>query len=888
MRRRGARGVRRSAPRLLGLLRDGAPFGLRDLRPLERLAGMPEGLELGTAAGAVGERVAVVAASRDDGDLIGWTRVAAALAGSEGAPSEFVIAAPAFLESTRRAAERAAGEGTPVRLLALPVLASGSDDATVLEQFGGRSTGVALPARSILDRVVRVVEGATAVAGVGAVRELPAGYALYMRGELVLRAAADSDGVTIALLAPRRRQLQVHEGNFARVGVELHEIVVGLARDPRLLEGPGAAREAAVPAVADAAGARVTAHYLPWRRDGERAVDWVGVDAGGRPVLGVVRDALTLADVPGLLAALDRLEAERDVWAPGSAGRPRLVAACPRVEGKARSLLIALGLEVQVRDADLRLRELEPPPRPAADEGALDGERRGRHRGRRRRRGRPEGDEAEERVAEARAPGGRERSGPQPDAAQPDAAQPDAAQPDAAQPDAAQPDAAQPDAAQPDAEAAVSRGTPPFEEAVGAESPEPLAREVREAGERPVEDVRARELFAPADPAPRLDAEAAERDEAEPDETPSDERQSDETEGDAAELEAAGLDAAEQVEGVPAVEPDSQPEEEPAIPVEPKRPRRMRAAIVVRDDLDSVLAGLVLARERRNVLQFWVCSQDGLMDYFKTGATDLSDNTDILLVGFTAQPVPHEVMVTAELYRGRLIWFDHHEWPVEDTERLREAIGGDSIVFASDATSSLAAVMSIAERRSRFTDKLVDLAGRRLSENDMQRWGYRMVALLQRLVASTGDQRAAVQAVLAGKPAELPEPEALYAAEAEWIEQHDPRMAYFGEYPMVVVHVPESLDAGEVARRLRARTGSRLSLAIRDGDDVVALGCNEEKRHINVLGLVDQLGDRVPWLRARSGGDRVGRLLVEDLPRHPERLDLLIGEIVRNKSVLYG
>ncbi len=873
MRRRGWRGGRgRSAPRLLGLLRDAAPFGLRELRPLEGLVDAPAGLELASAAGGAGERIAVAAASSDVGDLIGWARVAAALADEEAGPAELVIAAPAFLEWTRRAAERAAGEGTPVRLLALPGLATGSDDASVLESFSGRADGAyALPLRSILDRVVRLIEGAAAVAGVGAVRELPSGYGLYMRGELVLRVLADSDGATVALLTPRRRELQLQDSSFARLGVELHEIVLELARDPRLLDGRGAAREAVVPEVAQAARVRVTAHYLPWSRDGARAVEWVGVDAGGRPVLGFVRDALTVPDVPGLLAAADRIDAERDVWAPGAHGRVRLIATCHRVEGKARSLLTALGLEVQVRDAELRVQELpaaRPSPagrEPESESAAADAERPGRRRGRRRRRGRLEDEEARDREQTAEPPAALEGRREAP-----------------ARRESRRP--ADVDE-QLDSTAVGERGGATGE----SESRPATAEPVLEVSDTEVPEARGmdRESLEPDSVEPALEPDSVEPDERAPELEVAERAGAAELEEATEPREREELQESDAAEEPLEAEPEEQAEEEPA-PEEPKRPRRMRAAVVVRDDLDSVLAGLVLARDRRNVVQFWVCSQEALMDYFKTGATDLSDNTDILLVGFTAQPVPQEVLATAELYRGRLIWFDHHEWAVEDVERLREAIGLDSIVFASDATSPLAAVVGIAERRSRFTDKLVDLSGRRLSENDMQKWGYRVAGLVQQLVTTSGDQRRSVQPVLAGKPAELPDPEGIYAAEAEWIEAHSPRIAYFGEYPMVVVHVPQHLDAGEVARRLRARTAARLSLASRDGDDIVSLGCDEEKRYLNVLGLVDQLGGRLAWLRPRSGGDRVGRMQVEDLPRHPERLDMLIGEIVRNKSVLYG
>ncbi len=105
---------------------------------------------------------------------------------------------------------------------------------------------------------------------------------------------------------------------------------------------------------------------------------------------------------------------------------------------------------------------------------------------------------------------------------------------------------------------------------------------------------------------------------------------------------------------------------------------------------------------------------------------------------------------------------------------------------------------------------------------------------------------------------------------------------------MAVVEVPEALDAGEVARRVRLKTGARLSLAARSGDATVVLGCNDEKRYINVAGLVEALASRHAWMHSTPGGDRVGRLRVEGMGEHPERMETLIGDIVRQKSILYG
>jgi hypothetical protein len=330
-------------------------------------------------------------------------------------------------------------------------------------------------------------------------------------------------------------------------------------------------------------------------------------------------------------------------------------------------------------------------------------------------------------------------------------------------------------------------------------------------------------------------------------------------------------------------EPPSEPEPPRALP----RRRRPRATLVVRNDADAILAGLVLARDRRTTTSFRVVRQEDLISYLKGPANDVSDAEDLLVVGFTAQPHAREVLQIAELFRGRLQWFDHHFWPIEDLEALRNALGSESVLI-EEAANPLPLVDEVTERRSRFTDKLVDLSARRLSENDMARWGYRLVGLIQRMAAAPGEYRNAIGPVLTGKPAELPMPEGVFAGEARWVEENDPRVVCFGEYELAVCEVPEDLDPGEVGRRVRANTGARLSLCTRRGEDLVLLGASEEKRPLNVTGLVDVLGGIHPWAHARSSADRVGRVWIDERARHPERLDALIGEIVRRRSVLHG
>jgi len=627
----------------------------------------------------------------------------------------------------------------------------------------------------------------------------------------------------------------VNSGNFPRWGVDLHEIVVQLAQDPRLANGR--AEEAADESAAQA-GVRVVARWIPCSPEGTLFADWVGIDGQGRARVGIARERVRLVDAVAAATAMHVVGADRALWAPGSQGGVQIDVSATQIDPLAQRVLDSLAIRPMPAPPErTEIREVErvahapssgssddAPVPLRADEREGDPaeearERRGRRRGRRRRRG---------------GRGGERFAG----------------------------------------ETDAGEGRGPDAAAVAAD----FAAEADEALEFDGEGDESADSL--------LEAGEAQSPEGEPDA----DRVHETISGDDAEPGAAASDEepdsglAAESEPLPEPEAEPEPEEEPrALP----RRRRQRATVVVRDDPDAILAGLVLARDRRSTTSFRVLRQEDLIDYLKGPANDVSDADDLLLVGFTAHPHTRETLQIAELFRGRLQWFDHHFWPIEDLEILRNALGSES-VLVEEAANPLPLVDEVTERRSRFTDKLIDLSARRLSENDMSRWGYRMVGLIQRMAQSPAEYRSSIGPVLAGKPAELPLPEGVFAGEARWVEDNDPRLVCFGEYELAVCEVPGDLDAGEIGRRVRAATGARLSLCTRSGDDLVLLGANEEKRPLNVTSLVDQLGAAHPWARARSSADRVGRLWIEEREAHPERLDTLIGEIVRRRSVLHG
>lgn len=867
------------------MLRDVKGLGLRDVRALDRPMGTPDEIEIGIGQMGGERTVALVASRRDGADLPGWARVALWLAGEQGGAHEAIVGAPVISSRTRRAAAEEVGEGPILYLASVPQLAAAGEDVLELEP----AAGCAPLCTSLLDRIARIAEGAVAMTSAGAVRQAASGFLVYVHGERAVSISLDGEGVAVDFLVPDRRQLHVTDASFPRWSPQIHEDIVALARDPRITEGEAAARSRAAENAALDTGARVLSRWIPWHPGGVDPLDWAGIDRGGRPVLGIVRARVGLSDVPRVFAGLRLLEMERERWVPGSVGTPRLELTCEQIDGDAERLIEAIVGRVAERPIESRrsapvytgtssavVVEGTAPSEVTTASREEPSERRGRRRGRRRR-VRPRTDErargettlqddllgADEEIAEV-AEDVRERAHAEPDRS------------------------FEPSNGAVYGEYGTYGADEGAEEAAAPRDPDRDAERVdrregragRSRGRDRGRDRNRRRPDGESRDAGEAVYGAGEYGEPEPG-TPSVDRAA----------ESAGAEAEGSVEETggdreiamgPELGAEAVPEAEPA------RRRRSRAAIVVRNAPDSILAALVLARDRRNIVSFRVIAQDALMDFFRGPATDIPDNTDLLLVGFSAQPTPREIIDAAELFRGRLEWYDHHEWPVEDAERLRQAIGRDAFLLVEDGSSALPAIVASTERRSRLTDKIVDLAGRRLSEPDMRKFGYRLMGLVKRLAASPGEHRNHINPVLSAKPADLPDAGAVFAAEDEWLEQNDPRVVHFGEYQMAVVSVPSELDAGEIGRKLRLRTGVRLSLTMREGDEVVLLGCNEEKRSIHVVGLAEQVAQALPWVRAMSGGDRLGRLRIEGLGDHPERLDAVISEIAKHRSVLYG
>jgi hypothetical protein len=783
-----------------------------------------------------------------------------------------------------------------------------------------------------------VAAGGAALAGLGAkhggaVRTAPAGIELVFAGRPVALLRGDAQGVALEAWEPRRELQRLAPDALADAFDRFEGGLRKTLGDRRLREGEPALRMVLAARLAEHAGVHALA---PWPLAGPlgEGVDFVGVDGHGRAVVGVARTELGLlalgAALDGWIELVPRIAQLLPEAPAPNAAPPLLLLAAERFDPAAERVLSCLDVEARawdaagagrgepslvarplagrvergVRRAPAPAPEVTPRPRPAlapvvaeaepareeaepegaarprfeevslfdlAGDGEDGGDRsRGRRRGRRRRgrgRGRAAGAEGALRPAEEESDEDEES----------------------------------------EPEAAAVAEAPPGRRVRGARRARPPASPSRRRGRERGRD-RGRE-DRPREERERVPAPAALREEAGEDEDLEDE-----------ELVAlAEVPDVPEVEEEVAAEPGFEEEEEeeesdeearmrrerearrrariakvePEV-VPPPRPPRRRAAFLVHADRESIGAAVLLARETRLIEGIWIYPQADLMTFFRGVATDLREDTPICVIGFTASPA-RDTLQAASLYRDRLTWFDHHEWPPEDLERLREAIGAEAVHVDAKAGSVLPLVLTTCARRSRFSDKLVDLLAGRFSRHDWERWGRLWWWRLGQLAGKTGERRADLEALISGRPSDLSREASRAApppvpAEAEWAAGRDFRLVHFGGYALVRVPAPPELDLHLAARIVRERYAAALSVAWTEGGDRFTLGSDEgaSRRAFDLGAMVEHLAEKFGWVQPLADADHVARFRVEGAAAHPERIDEVVGEIAMGRSILEG
>jgi hypothetical protein len=925
-----------------------AELGLIELRALEPVGA--EDLPGSLAAFAFGEgpdgrrHLAGFAPHDASSALLASAALALRLREQSGFEGDAIAVAPRWDDESRRLLAVLEGSAPlALRAVEAPALAEAAGEVTpagATASWIPVRTVLRAPARAedraLLERAADALAGLAAKHG-GALRGFGESLELSVLGRRVASLRADASGVVLELLVLGRSSLHLATESLSDALDRLEGLLRKHLNDRRVREGEDGWRSRVLAALPGAADLR---DAVAWPLGGREvdALDAVAVAADGAPVVAGFRRQLTLPALREILGASLALEpflpeVLGDAKPPVRLGAPRLLLVAEGWDASVRALLPCLGLDVVCLDAGppgaraLVLRPLalgaraaapvaaaprgeigmgaapavppleaprteaergprpsfereraeRPPerfsrperaprperepfepaaraseaPGPAFEEVSLfdleeepgrGGEEAGRRRGRRRRgRGRGRGRrEGEGSLAEPR---GREegREGGEP-------------------------------------AGHGRRGRGPERGRGAAEEPEARAPRVRETEDEAVEDED--ELLTLAPEEPLFEAEPAPRvydDEEEEEEDPALARMHRERE----ERRRARIAKAA---------PEAQPEAEA-----PRAPRR-RVAVLAHADRDSVAAAVLLARDTRLLEGVWVYPQADLMTFFRGVATDLREDTGIHVIGFTASPA-RDVLQAAALYHDRLTWFDHHDWPPEDLEGLRRAIGADAVHVAPGSRSSLAAVLPACTRRSRFSDKLLDLVTGRFTQHDWERWGGLWWSRLGEIAQRRGDRRSDLDALLAGRPSDLAREAARAAAppspaEAAFAAQRDFRVVHFGGWTLVVVPVPASLDLHLAARIVRERYGAQISLAHPEepGSELLVLGADEGpgRRAIDLGAMVDHLAGKFAYVEALPDADHVARLRVRDLARQPERFDEVLGEIAMGRSLLEG
>ncbi len=883
--------------------------GARSLEPLEEPGVPPTFAALGVGEGTSGPLLVGFSPHHGGDAALAVVAAGLRLAEEQGFDGSWIAVAPQWGVASRR---RLGLLGAlPRELRALSDSSLAADDARVepeapaeppVVSMAQAAAALAEPAdRELFLRAAAALEGLAAKHG-GVLRGVPGGAELVL---LARRAARLStrNRVELESFLPDAASARLAPETLANELDRLEGLLRKRLNDRHIRSSDEGLRTQLIGPLAAAAELRGT-RLWPWPGADPELLDLVGVQPDGVPAVGALRRQLGL---PGLGSILDALAALRPalpalvggVGAPLRLSTPRLLLAAREFDPAALRVLPVLAVEARVweiaaprgRDPYLERRELgaraaparlAPPPARAAFPAPAPPSRPeevrpdeiARHELEPERptpapAARPRFEEVsvfdldEERVPQRnesdppsrrRRRGRRRRGGRRPEAEGGRAEAEDGE--------------AEPEAS------ATERGEGDVPVEPRADRPEPESSEADDLDDLDL----SRTLAALAEDLPDLE-EAPEPDYEE------------EEEEEAEASDAAGDPLAEREARRQARLAKAAPGPEPAAPA---RPTRRRAAIVAHADRDSVLAALLLARDIRLLDGFWVYPQSELMTFFRSVAIDLREDTPICVIGFTASPA-RDTIQAASLYAGRLDWFDHHQWPPEDLEALREAVGRDRVVVHPGAGSSVPAVLSVRARRSRFSDKLVELGTGAFSQHDYERWGRVWWQRLADVASRSGERRADLEPLLVGRPSDLareaaaaPPPPA--PAELAYLARRDFRLVHFGGHALVVVLVPPELDLHLCGRIARERYAASLSLCHRADDELVVLGGDESRsrRGLDLARMVQHLAAKHVWIEELPSTDHVARLRVRDLPSRPERLDEVIAEIAMGRSILEG
>ncbi len=917
-RRRGWRGGRDGnidAARWFQKIADDPAILLPELEPVE-VPDLPADFAVaGKGVDADGTPVRVSFSPNSGGDAwLGAVIIGMDIVASGASAGEILAVAPSWNAAARQRLSLASGLGFTIRgVEATSLRAPGGGVEPELGTGPLRVDLEALAAtcrqpsdRALFLRAGEILRGLAAKHG-GVARGWEGGFEIVVQGRRFAEVTAGESGVELTTYLPQRTTTRLEGERLADVADSLEGAIRKYVNDRRTRNEEEGYRARVLPLLIDALGLGTwTAWPIPGQ---DRAVvDVLGVDADGLPRVGVCREKMGLRELGEALDTLDRLRANLPLLLPAQSQgvrleNPGLGLAANEIAGAVGRVAAALGIHTSLYEVQSRRgrgvslhplevaavpaepvaqraprRSVEPVPSPdtEAENGELTEDASGqseeqatrsRSRSRRRRGGRGSGGRRAE-PAEVGAEGADESP-------------------------------------KESGEASEAENSGGFDELSFIDlDEEPRTgsrrrsrggrgrRRGRQAGGDGAGDAEGSDADPTVDDGPKRDVASA---------SPLDHDSESDADADADmdEMLSPLPDEVSEVEDAkPSYEEDeassgevAQAEPAPEENAAPTRPRK-RSAILAHADRNSVMAAVLLGRDIRLVEGIWVYSQEELMTFFKSVATDLRDDAPIYVIGFTPSPA-RDVLQAVSLYSDRLTWFDHHDWPPEDAQALRQALGNDSVQLSPGEDGSLSAVLSGSQRRSRFTDKLVDLSAGRFTDHDYEKWGRVWWHRLGEIAGRPGDRRADLEPLLAGRPSDLakeaaraetppPPPEVAYVAERDF------RLIHFANHSLVVVDPPGALDGHLLGRIARERYSASLSL-VRSNEGETWVLTGEElsgRRSLDVEALVDHMATKLKWVEVLSGEDRVARFRIDRVASQPHRLDEVIGMIAMGRSIL--
>ncbi len=373
-----------------------------------------------------------------------------------------------------------------------------------------------------------------------------------------------------------------------------------------------------------------------------------------------------------------------------------------------------------------------------------------------------------------------------------------------------------------------------------------------------------------------------------------------------ASLKLEGLEPARtgeaEVEPAPQKQPSGREQgstrpERPVFRIEGKNP----AVIVSHYDRDGIIASLVLARAVPNVVaQRFMSSEDfitlfytpeiqaGLPEVYDLYVTDLR----IRASGRLAPEVRDAFLDRIRKHKGNIYWLDHVYWQDVDRREMEASIGKANLVITPRERTAALVVKRALKIQDEFSDKLIDLLHGELEESEYNAWGKGWLSIIDYLRVDLDPIEPALRALREGRPEDMDrdllEEGMRREAEAEsYVASRDFRVVIFGSYKLVIVDLADKkgFNYTSVTQKVRERYRAQLSItAFGDADTIIIANSFSDRKGMNMNVLKEHLTKRFEWLRPVQGHENVITLKVEDLPSRRERLDVIINEIVRNRS----